>query len=745
MSKSVPIVLTLGIACAIASGCGGSTPTVPQAVQSTLRRAANCDDLLGALKADALQKMNESIDRNIAALRRWDDSGFNGVGFGETANAGAAAPAAKDSSSSGSASSYSTTNNQVKGVDEADFVKNDGKYIYLLHGQNFQVIQAWPADQMTQMSSLVIEGYPREMFVDSGRAAIYSAVDPTPIFKAAGLPDRNVYADYGDYYGVMGFGGGGIAAGGAPARDVAACAPGGGCAPWWYGGGITKVTVVSLDDLKNPKVLAEDYFEGQYLSSRRIGTRVRGVLNGGSHGPAIEYWPNDYYTSHAIIPNWRPSRGDLIGAYEDLRSKNTKTINASKIADWLPYVFTKSNGNITAQLERCEDYYVPSQGSTSWGLTQISDVDLASPSTQPNVLSVVGQTDTIYSSTDHMVLAQRGWFPMSWYWNYDVPPDGVTLDYTHLHSFNLNADPRLPLYEGSGTIRGFLNDQFSLDEQNGILRVTATESRTKRVTNFSWHGGYVSSVQMDWHNHLVTLKPNGTNQLVQQGEVPEMAPGERIYSTRFAGNRGYVVTFRQVDPLFVIDLTDASHPSILGSITIPGFSSYMHPLDENHLLTIGQDVVNHTSSLMLEIFDVTNPASPILAQKYAYDTGPWGYSEAQYDHKAFNYFPDKQMLAFPFYAYNQTKAQSTAELFKIDIQNGIQKLGSVDHTQFVGTNYSGWCGSWFTPSVRRTVFMDNILYSISYGGIIATDTTTMTNVTALPFAAPKVAGYPQCG
>jgi hypothetical protein len=723
--------MLLGVVVSGGAGCSGGNPEIPAAVQAKLRRASNCDDLLASLKADASRKMNDSIDASIAALRRWNPYGWNELSADAAAQAGPADSAGARGGDS--ARSFSQTNNQVKGVDEADFVKNDGKYIYLLHGQKFEIVQAWPADQMAPASSIDIEGYPQEMFVDSGRAVIFSAVDASPIYAAAGVKERSRYQDWYGGYGIA-LAGGGDAVGGAPAPDCFGCG---------YGiyGGLTKVTVLSLADVSQPKVIGENYFEGSYLSSRRIGTRVRTVLNGGAHGPAIEYWPSDLYESRPY--NWVPTQGDMIQAYERLRQKNQKLIDASTIADWLPYVFSKSNGAITAQLERCEDYMLPSAGSTSWGLTQIASVDMAAPEASPKILSVVGQTDTIYSSTNEMVLAQHGWMPYAWYWQYDTPPDGITLDYTHLHAFALDRD--LPSYVGSGTIRGNILDQFSLDEKDGILRVTSTEHRTKRSLQLTARG-FQTTMQTEMHNHLVTLRPNGS-ELVQIGQVPEIAQDERIYSTRFVGDRAYVVTFRQVDPLFVIDLKDPAHPAILGSVTIPGFSTYMHPLDETHLLTIGRDVdpnTNRQGQLMLQIFDVTNATAPALAQKYVYDSGSWGYSEAQYNHKAFNYFSDKQLLSFPFYAYNQSGAHSSAELFKIDINSGITKLGSVDHTSFIGTSYSGWCGGYFSPEVRRTVFMDDILYSISYGGVIATDTKTMGTVSILPLEAPRYDGYAGC-
>lgn len=245
------------LALAVAAGCG-SNPVIPAAVQAHLRKAASCGDLEQALKADAIRKMNDAIDRNIASLRHWDD-----WGFGVNDSFGGAAP--RDSAGAGaqdSASTFSTTNDQVKGVDEADFVKNDGKYIYLLHGQKFEVVQAWPAPTMTQASSISIEGYPQEMFVDNGKVVVFSSVNPQPILDAAGVKQRPYYYDYMGY-GFADAAGGSLRAG-APASDIA-CAPNSPCG--WYYGGFTKITVLALDSNENPTVVNESWFEGTYLSS----------------------------------------------------------------------------------------------------------------------------------------------------------------------------------------------------------------------------------------------------------------------------------------------------------------------------------------------------------------------------------------------------------------------------------------------------------------------------------------------
>src|SRR5262249_45754466 len=156
----------------------------------------------------------------------------------------------------------------------------------------------------------------------------------------------------------------------------------------------------------------------------------------------------------------------------------------------------------------------------------------------------------------------------------------------------------------------------------------------------------------------------------------DLSPGESVKSARFVGDKGYVTTFRQIDPLFVIDLATPEQPKVLGRLEIPGFSEYMHPLDDGHLLTIGRDQSNHFAALALQIFDVTKPTQPRLMHKYVYDSSSYGYSEAEQNHKAFTYFASHKLLSFPFYGWSANGFRSSAEVFKIDLATGITPLGS---------------------------------------------------------------------
>ncbi|MDH3843588.1 MAG: beta-propeller domain-containing protein, partial [Myxococcales bacterium] len=189
--------------------------------------------------------------------------------------------------------------------------------------------------------------------------------------------------------------------------------------------------------------------------------------------------------------------------------------------------------------------------------------------------------------------------------------------------------------------------------------------------------------------------------------------------------------FRQIDPLFAIDLSDPTKPTVLGELKIPGFSDYMHPLGDDHLLTIGRDIDEQTqinNGTALQIFDVSNPANPV--QKFKALVGQ-GFSEANRNHKAFNFYADQGILAFPFVS-NEGDFSSTLELWDVSADAGLSRRGSVDHSALVINDCGGWippidgafvgdafyrdCG--YFPQVSRGVFIDEYIYSISHGGVL---------------------------
>ncbi|MBX3229522.1 MAG: beta-propeller domain-containing protein [Labilithrix sp.] len=885
MTIKTAFVVLAAITSAAAVGCGGggsNGSTNTGTIRASLHRAQNCTDLLSDLKADAKYKLDKALDYSIRGIRecqkRYPDSqcayygGYGypmrgGVSFGGTddmgraesapTSGGAPPPAAgapgssssSTSSSSGSsgsmsnsagdakaespgASSYSETNTQVKGVDEADIVKNDGKNLYILHGSQFKVVQAFPATEMKDAGTFDIEGSPTEMFVADGKVVVYSQVNGAKVFAAAGVAKRAQYNEFG-YYG------GGSSASTDAARPYPGD-PGSPETPEVYIP-LTKITVLNLQGT-TPVLARESYYEGGYLDSRRVGSSVRTVFQGYNYGPPLKHSvydilpqptspPYDPNTGGDIkgngeIPTQDPSPktgADMIAAIEKLRATNHGIIDASVIGDWLPYTFVKNGDAVSANTTACEDFYVPTVGSTESGITEVSTFDLNDPAGTPRATAILGRADTVYGNADTMYLAAHAWveLPFAWYDDGDVAIGGGTDGWsgsssggsgspgnpgnaggdtiepapaptppqptpggigtktlrprtdqaapqafpysqsnTHVHKFEFQSDAKFANYVASGTVRGTVKDQFSLDDKDGILRLASHEQRTYVTADGRYaHAdgsvipkGSPPPARPAMVNHLFTLEQKGP-WLETIGDGGDLAPNEQIYSVRFVEHRGYVVTFRQVDPLFVFDLSNPSKPNKLGELTIPGFSTYMHPLGSTHLLTIGRDASpeGRVQALQLKIFDVTDGANPRTAWELTYTGSEYGSSDAEHDHKAFTYFPQADgtgYLALPFYSYGYDPndpyggMKSTLEIFHVNTASGIKKLGAIDASTLVKDRQNGYCGGYYGPSVRRGVFLDSTVYAISYGGIAAKDIKALdAPALTLPLSTPKANDY----
>jgi hypothetical protein len=766
-STSLFLLIALGAASSALAGCSGSSASVGaiDLSKATLRRATTCEDLSAGFRDDARSKLNRRIDAEIRALREGWGYSYGYGGEGDVAKAGTAAPPQAGGAGAPAvpAPAHSDTETQVKGVDEADIVKTDGNRIYLLHGDKFVVTTSWPATALSAVAEATIEGQPSEMFVANGRVVVFSRVDGTPIFAAAGVKARPTYNDgYSPYSG-------GVAMGG-PAMAGPAMPPGGGggvSGGGYYASPLTKITVLAIDGA-NITTTRELYFEGDYSTSRRVDAKVRAVLNGGGHGPELVYSP-DFSASNTTVnagtsdkgapigvpqPSYTPPTVDQqVAAWEQLRAKNLSLIASTTYQDWVPVSFVKTGGQVQVSATACSDYYVPTPGTTESGLTRIASIDLDAPDALPRTTTILGAASTVYGNSGAMVLAGQA-YTDPWAMRQAYPPpmtNGAqapvipvqTLNHSHLHAFDLMSDPTTALYVGSGTVPGSVKDQFALDESNGVVRVATTEQRSGPARK----DGKSNEV-----SHVFALE-NQQGKLVVTGDAGEIAPGEQLYATRFVGDKAYIVTWHVTDPLFVVDVADRHNVRVLGQVQIPGFSTYIHPLDATHLLTIGRetDMTGHQHDgsywygIAIQVFDVTDPLAPKLADKFVYDGGEYAQSAAMEEHKAFTYFDDKQLLAFPYVhngSYGNYQASSTLEVFKVGVGQPITKLGSVNHSSLVQTMPNGnfgYCGGYFDGAVRRGIFIENFVYSVSYGGIIANDVSDLTKTVAtLPLAAPKM-------
>ena len=339
----------------------------------------------------------------------------------------------------------------------------------------------------------------------------------------------------------------------------------------------------------------------------------------------------------------------------------------------------------------------------------------------PERTSIFGEPGTVYATAQHLYVASEHW----WWW--EAPGQQ---NYTYIHEFDI-ADPKRSAYIASGGVAGRVLNQFALDEAGGYLRVaTTTTVRLPADGNTSWN--------VKAGNHVAVLGRQ-SDQLATIGDTGDLVPDEGIRAVRFIANKGFVVTFRGIDPLVTVDLTDPANPRKVAELTIPGFSTYLQPIDEGHLLAIGTDLpapdpvtgaVDWTRRAMqLAVFDVSDLEHPARTAQLLVGT-MHGWSEAAYDHHAFNWYAQRNLLAIPFtdwlqsapatYWYDQFV--SDVRIFHVDASAGISAAGSLGMSDVYIQAGSGDWTYRYVPWVRRSVLAtDNAatdyVYAVSDAGI----------------------------
>ena len=664
---------------AVLAGCSNKLPE-PQPVvkRAALQSFADCASLEDYIEDNAVLDMRSQLQLQ----RDGYGGGWRWFGSPEMMADGVAAPsAAGGTANSAAPSAYTTTNTQVAGVDEADFVKNDGTRIFVLSGTKLYSTLSWPASALALQGSLELEGYPREMFLDGDTVVVFSGV-------------------YQSYPLDSGNGGGGSTGGAAPAADIAV-------GPSYGYTNATKVTVVDVSNLAQPVVTRAYYLPGDYANSRRVGQSVRVVLRDSFRWPAAVKWWVEWEEG------LDQDSAKLRSKYDALMAQNEAVIRAAALSDWLPEgKLTQPDGSVVTVPYACTDFS-HANAPTHNGLVTVATLDLNNPQPSLQRVSVVGEVGEIYASANNLYVTNQHW----WWW-----PAPGQMDHTYIHKFDI-SQPDATTYVASGGVSGHIVDQFSMDEDAaGFFRVaTTTTTRVPDLLNPLNTWGTVETT-----NRVSVLGEN-TGELLLVGRTPEMAKGERIYSSRFVGTKGYVVTFKQVDPLFTIDLSNPQAPTIVGELKVPGFSSYIHPLDDTHLLTIGTYIPENSTNwqeraLQLSIFDVSNFAAPVQTHNQLVGTA-YSWSEAAWDHRAFNHFPAKGLLAIPFFDWSYNSANywdsfiSELRVYGVDAQAGFTAKGSLSLSDlYRDYGYNNWAWYW-SPEVRRSVMADDYVYAISDAGI----------------------------
>ncbi len=495
--------------------------------------------------------------------------------------------------------SYSQTNTQVSGVDEADTVKTDGKYVYSINNQGYVNIISVDADGYLEFEKQIKDFgqnfYPSELYVDELFLIVIGSS----------------YNDEGSY---------------------------------------TTAYIYDKSNIQELALLKNVMIKGYYSDSRKIGNSLYLICN---------YTPYYYY---------------------------------QKDTDLLPCFI--EDGKTTYQTPS-DIYYFDQTDYSSYLI--LGGIDLSDLSKEINLNTYLGSGQTVYMSNENLYVT---------YTQYQYRSMGILSEKsasyqqdTIIHKFN--ASNAVLNYIATAKLSGYPINQFAMDEYNGFFRIAVTDDTT---------GESINNVYIFDEN------------LVQTGSILNMAPGERIYSVRFNGDMGYMVTFVTVDPLFVMDLSDPYNPKIDGELKIPGYSTYMHMYSDTLILGFGMDTTEEdgralNQGIKIAMFDVSDRANP--KQLFTTSIGGRGtWSELNYNHKAFMFDRERNIFAFPASITGnnyEMKAQGLV-VCRIDMENSqFEVLDILSQDYF--TNWSNY--------VQRGLYINKILLTVSSNAIYSYNYDTL--------------------
>ena len=627
---------------------------------------------------------------------------------------------------------YSGTNVQVQGVDEADVVKTDGEYIYQINRQRIVIVKAYPSEKM-KVESITsfneINFNPVEMYIHGDKLVVIGNsyvnyiipqkdkeekdVEEKDVRKSNSLTEKNpVNQVQGKDTIQVKF---------KEEIQVESVQPKIYPPPYYYSETV-KAVIYDISDKSSLKKLREVDLEGYYISSRKIG-------------PYLYLIANKYIDYYRIIDK---SAAEYQGykaepAYRDTAVKD----------DFIDVDFKSIR-------------YFP--GCVEPNYMIIAGIDIDNIDEQAHISTYLGSGQNIYASLENLFVTITG------YRQIDIKPDAETStgsgengsgsnsgdgsnikpvvetpaidekiavirrpqaineENTTIYKFAL--DKGNVIYRSKGEVPGRVLNQFSMDENGKFFRIATTTGQIWRDDEFTSK------------NNIYVLDDT----LDIKGKIEDIAPGEQIYSVRFMGDRAYMVTFRTVDPLFVIDMKDPEKPEILGALKIPGYSDYLHPYDENHIIGFGKDTVElkgqaYYLGMKIALFDVTDVSNPI--QKFTENIGDRGTeSEVLRNHKALLFSKEKGLMALPvtvmevkgknkfmdngFPEYGQFAFQG-AYIYNIDLVNGFTLKGRITH--LLKDDYlrsgTGWYDS--DKNIYRILYIKDNLYTLSNSIIMAND------------------------
>jgi uncharacterized secreted protein with C-terminal beta-propeller domain len=545
---------------------------------------------------------------------------------------------------------YSGTNDQEQSVDEPDLVKTDGNTLYAVENGMLESVDVSGSTPKLLDTVQLSGGWSYQLLLSGSHLLVLA---------------------HGGYWLTP-----------LPAQPASMIVP------------VSQSSILTEYDVSNPSAMQQIgqlTLNGEYVDARMVGSTVR-IVSSSSLPIALPIETPQSSTSSALAT---------------AKAANGTVVAHSKISSWLPTYHVKNGPN--RPVVQCRNVMRPI-GFSGLGMLDVLTVNLAASGLAP-VDSTAIMTDgrIVYASPTSLYVATERWAYRPLPSDPTQPPvSDVT---TQINAFDI-SDPTKTTYEGSVTVPGYLLDQFSMSDFQGILRVVSTDSP-------SWWGNASTS-----QSYLTTFKVSDGG-LTQDGQLSGLGQGEKVYAVRMIGDVGYVETFRQVDPLYTIDLSNPATPRVVGQVDLPGYSAYLQPIGNDLLLGVGQDVdsqTNEPSGTQISLFDVSNLANPRQLAHYSLGQGS---SLAESDHHALLFWPAAGLLVIPF--------NDTAVGFEVSRAGGIQQLGTIVNNANGGQS---------PGSIDRAVVIRSGVLTVSSNGIETSSLASLAGQSWLSFPAPPPVPVP---
>ncbi len=615
----------------------------------------------------------------------------------------------------GSTVDFSQTNVQVAGVDEPDIVKTDGTYLYIVSQNKVIIVRAFPAENATIKAELSLNESTtiQNIFIYGTKIVIFAMMYDYPILYTE-IPTVK-----GEETGITDDADSGVDGDVSTDVDIGMTAP-------WYSSENTYVKVYDLTDMDHPDLIRDVTLSGTYSGARLIDSYVYVIATQYSYQ---YYLPEDEpFVPRLLIDNEAITVPLSDIYYADLPEKSSTMTNILSLNlddDDEPVtaeVFLLGDSQ-TLYVSRDNIYVTYATSNYDDELLQEIIDEILFPKLPSSFQEELELVDSL-SLEDYQKQTVTQWILQQYLEDLDESQQlklsqeiMSRVERTVIHRIAI-SDGEIT-YEAQGAVPGSLNNQFSLDECDGYLRVASTMQ--------GWIVRSFFSSSIEEQNGIYVLDMN----LDIVGSIEGLAPGESIFASRFIEDTCYLVTYEQVDPFFVIDLSDPTDPTVLGELEIPGFSTYLHPYDDTHIIGIGRD----DNVVKISFFDVTDVTDPVELAKYEItnDEEDWNWmqSSALYEHKAFLFDQSKGLLVIPVGDYSK----QSAYVFDITIDDGISLKGTVTH-EFDSEEPEGDWYYWgsYGDSIQRSLYIDNVLYTISNNLVKMNDLTDLHEINSVVLA-----------